>query len=411
MKKKLLVLSLFISSVTIFSQGLVYFDSNLQHIDSIHVTNLNTCEKITLKSDDTLQLGTLVSAQTYVEEITPFRLYPNPMTEESIIDFFSETEGNIVLQIYDISGKNLKTENFNAVKGVNLLHISGLKTGTYIVKVNTAQKSFSSQLVCLSRNKADLSVKILNSTSKDILKTKTTKSIVSMSYTPGDVVLFKGYSGAHSVIITKVITQNETLLFNFVQCEDIDNNNYTVLQIGSQTWMAENLKTTKYKTGTPITYPNTDNNAWTSNLSGAYAWYNNDINNKDIYGGLYNWHAVNTGNLCPTGWHVPSLAEWTTLVSALGGTLVAGGKLKTVCTSLWNTPNLASNSSGFSALPSGTRFSDAMFYDINTWAMFWTTNEYSSNQGVSQAIEGIYESLISVNLSKNNGYSVRCIKD
>lgn len=114
---------------------------------------------------------------------------------------------------------------------------------------------------------------------------------------------------------------------------DTEGNTYKTIKTVTQTWMAENLKTTKYNDGTLI--PNvSDNTAWTQLSSGAYCWYSNDINNKSTFGALYNWYAVNTGKLCPEGWHVPGDDEWTTLTGYLGGEDVAGGKMKS--TSGWD---------------------------------------------------------------------------
>ena len=116
-----------------------------------------------------------------------------------------------------------------------------------------------------------------------------------------------------------------------------------------------NLKTTKYNDGTSI--PNvTNDTSWSNLTTGAYCWYNNDVSYKNPYGALYNWYAVNTGKLAPKGWHVPSDAEWTTLITYLGGESIAGGKLKEAGTTHWLSPNTeATNSTGFSALPGGRR--------------------------------------------------------
>src|SRR5674476_633708 len=114
---------------------------------------------------------------------------------------------------------------------------------------------------------------------------------------------------------------------------DIEGNVYHTVKIGTQTWMVENLKTTKYKDGTAIPLV-TDNKVWINLPTPAYCWYDNDATTyKNTYGALYNWYAVNTGKLAPTGWHIPTDAEWTTLQNYVGGELVAGDKMK--ATTLW----------------------------------------------------------------------------
>ncbi len=196
---------------------------------------------------------------------------------------------------------------------------------------------------------------------------------------------------------------------------DIDGNVYNTVTIGSQVWMAENLKTTRYKDGTAI--PNvTDNTAWRNSTTSAYCWYDNDINNKELYGALYNWYAVNTEKLCPKGWHVPSESDWNELIVFLGGEAVAGGKLKTIGTledgdGLWYEPNVdATNESGFSAYPGGLR-SNA-FYDINYGGVWWASTENSTNQPYYIFINN-YDGTVgdSYDASITSGNSVRCLRD
>jgi len=197
---------------------------------------------------------------------------------------------------------------------------------------------------------------------------------------------------------------------------DIDGNVYNTVTIGSQIWMVENLKTTKSKDGTAI--PNiTDSTAWRNSTTSAYCWYDNDISNKELYGALYNWYAVNTAKLCPNGWHVPSESEWTELVNFLGGESVAGGKLKTTGTieagnGLWYQPNVdATNETGFSALPGGYR--GGLFYDINWGGVWWTSTEYPSNLAYYFYINN-YDGTVGDSekgMEKFAGSSVRCLKD
>jgi uncharacterized protein (TIGR02145 family) len=145
---------------------------------------------------------------------------------------------------------------------------------------------------------------------------------------------------------------------------DKDGNVYTSVTIGTQVWMVENLKTTKYNYGTEI--PNvTDNTEWSNLTTPAYCWYDNDITKKTPFGALYNFYAVNTGTLCPTGWHVPSNTEWTTLFNYAGGLAVAGGKLKETGTTHWNAPNTgATDEYGFKYLPGGLRDSYGSIYSL-----------------------------------------------
>jgi len=199
---------------------------------------------------------------------------------------------------------------------------------------------------------------------------------------------------------------------------DIDGNTYKTVQIGTQRWMAENLKTTKYNNGMSI--PNvTDFIEWSNITTGAYCWYNNDaLAYKATYGALYNWFAVNTRKLCPTGWHVPSDAEWAKLTTYLGGNDIAGGKLKETGNTHWQSPNIgATNASGFTALPGGTRnlFVDPDFNDwswISLEANWWSASESIYNSAIYWGV--FYNSNKIDNQSllfKQSGFSIRCLKD
>jgi uncharacterized protein (TIGR02145 family) len=194
---------------------------------------------------------------------------------------------------------------------------------------------------------------------------------------------------------------------------DVEGNVYNTVQIGSQCWMKQNLKTTKYRNGTSITYPGSNNTTWQNNTTGAYAWYNNNIANKNTYGALYNWYAVaNTNNLCPTGWHVPTNAQWTVLTTYLGGESVAAGKMKETGTSHWNSPNTgATNSSGFTALPGGYRDYGGTFYGVGSTGSWWSATEYGTysawNRYLYYDFSGVYRSYP----NKVDGFSVRCVRD
>lgn len=187
---------------------------------------------------------------------------------------------------------------------------------------------------------------------------------------------------------------------------------YSVVLIGDQVWMSQDLRATKYNDGTDI--PNiTDNSDWINLTSGAYCWYANADNNKNLYGGLYNWYAVHTGKLSPIGWRVPSDADWRILIEYLGGEDVAGGKLKEAGYIHWYAPNTgATNESGFTALPSGVRAGDfGWFVCVGEFAIYWSTEGISSSLGIDRVLwNRDYNFRIGYDL-KVSGYSVRCIKD
>jgi len=200
---------------------------------------------------------------------------------------------------------------------------------------------------------------------------------------------------------------------------DIDGNIYNTVQIGNQCWMKENLKTTKYRNGTPIEYPGDDNAAWQNNTTGAYAWYNNDISWKESYRAMYNWHAVNNINgLCPAGWHVPSDAEWTQLVdyvvaqgfpNQLDNLNGAGNALKSCrqvnsplggdCNTTvhprwiehdWYPYHHGFDEFGFSGLPGGVRDTNGNFFSLGAYGQWWSSTESSSTSAWLTSMFHIY---------------------
>jgi len=193
---------------------------------------------------------------------------------------------------------------------------------------------------------------------------------------------------------------------------DADGNTYATVAIGTQIWMKENLKTTRYNNGTsiPLVINNTE---WINLRTPAYCWYNNDASIfKATYGALYNWYAVNSGELCPTGWHIPTDNEWLTLANNLGGTNIAGGKLKEAGTGHWISPNTgATNESGFTALPGGWRYNDGIFNWVNYGGYWWCSTEADSNSSWKVYMAYDFSYLGRSIDDKCDGFSVRCVKN
>jgi len=194
---------------------------------------------------------------------------------------------------------------------------------------------------------------------------------------------------------------------------DIDGNIYNMVTIGSQVWMVENLKVTKYNDGTIIQLV-TDYNEWINLTTGAYCWYDNILTNKNPYGALYNWYTVNTGKICPLGWHVPTINEWTALITFLGGPGVAGGKLKESGTEHWTSPNLgATNESGFTAIGSGYRSGNPSinFTLFGIGAYWWSSSESAEEMALGRSLWNGGAGSEQIFTEKYYGFSVRCIKD
>jgi uncharacterized protein (TIGR02145 family) len=195
----------------------------------------------------------------------------------------------------------------------------------------------------------------------------------------------------------------------------LDGNTYNTVQIRTQCWTQSNLKVSKYRNGDNIP-TGLNNSAWGSTTIGAYAIYNNDPVNDVLYGKLYNHYAVmDTRGLCPTGWHVPTDGEWTTLETFLGGISVAGGALKSTATQPtpggWASPNVgATNSSGFSAGPGGRRVNYGAFFYVGSNGSWWSSSLSGTNAWLRDLSYGdgdIYRG----NDFRTVGFSVRCLRD
>ena len=220
---------------------------------------------------------------------------------------------------------------------------------------------------------------------------------------------------------------------------DIDGNVYKTVTIGSQVWMAENLKTTKYSDGTPIPFVNNPPE-WNSltNSSKAYCWYNDDMNHKELYGALYTWAAAMNGEasnnlipsgvqgVCPKGWHLPSDAEWTILTDyltyhgyAYGSSGIAIGK-SMAARSGWieydaegtvGNDQVNNNGCGFTALPGGSRLYNGTFNQAGSTGNWWRATEFSETLAYYRYISYCNSRIYKSSNNKQNGFSVRCLRD
>lgn len=209
------------------------------------------------------------------------------------------------------------------------------------------------------------------------------------------------------------------ILFNsslsYGNVTDVDGNIYKTVEIGTQTWMAENLRTTKFNDNANIPLV-TDSLSWSALISPGYCWYNNnEVLHKNVFGALYNWYTVESNKICPTGWHVPTADEWTTLVDYLGGYLNIGDKLREAGSNHWGETE-SSNETGFTALPGGRRVhnsgytgeSDGSFQSLLIYGYWWTNNEVDSENAKLRSMQS---HLFGHEESKKMGVSVRCVKD
>ena len=348
-----------------------------------------------------------------------------------------------------IDGKLTKTDTASLSERIDLK----------LTKTDTASLSNRIDLKLTKTDTASLSNRIDGKLTKtdtaslsERINTKLNSSVIDLGIRTGDIIywdedlrkfriLAPGTAGQVLKMSSSGIpvwgTDATTSVSAFSPCgttiSDIDGNSYNTVLIGAQCWTKENLRVRRYNNGTSILFDATggsggSSTTWQILTIGAHTIYANDStttpSNRTKYGYLYNWYAAkgiyttgniastDTLNICPSGWHVPTDADWTTLTTELGGESVAGGKMKSVGTSFWNSPNTeATNSSGFSVLPGGYRNSDGSFSFIRVFAFFWSATEDANGNAWNR---GLYYNDGYVDRNgdyKSVGASVRCLRD
>jgi uncharacterized protein (TIGR02145 family) len=214
-----------------------------------------------------------------------------------------------------------------------------------------------------------------------------------------------------TILATILLTES---MFAQAKLTDLDGNQYGIVKIGSQFWMAENLKTTKYRNGDSIRTTSLATLDITSENTPKYQFaYDRNESNTETYGRLYTWYAAtDRRNVCPTGFHLPTEEEWTTLISYLGGESVAGGQLKETGTTNWKSPNTgATNNSGFAARSGGYCSGSGLFFNMGETGNLWSSTETYVTNAWCYTIYNYLRSTYKHYIKKTNYLSVRCIMD
>jgi len=410
-------------------------------VDSIRVENLNQNTKLTLNGTDVLHLKAIT---TDIETINgnrynKIKIYPNPVKDIARIQFNLPESGATKISIYDLTGKEIYSIEEFLLQGQHSFLLHGISEGMFLVKVNSGRNSYSGKLISTESGVAEVRVSLESTNNISETELSYEESDHSKGVNEEKVILFEpndwfkmtgffatdtnAYSTVIAVNVSDLSNTNSEMTFDFISCTDGDGNHYPVVQIGSvkgsfnnsdksvQIWMAENLKTTKYRNKTPIPEI-ADANEWINLKGPGYCWYQNDAGYKDVYGALYNWHTIAQGNLCPIGWHVPSDAEWKALTDFLIGEKVAGGKLKETTFINWYKPNLdATNETGFTARPGGYRDPSGGFGGMRSFGHWWSSSEYSTAQARSRYLSSGSGEVFNFAYYKEYGFSVRCLKD
>lgn len=233
-------------------------------------------------------------------------------------------------------------------------------------------------------------------------------SVIS-NLTPDAVYYLRAYA---SNMVGTAYGAERTFSTGKLLVKDREGNFYHFAAIGSQVWMTENLRSTRFRDSTAIALVD-NSTTWSYLINPGYCWFNDDeVTNKNKYGALYNWYAASSGKLCPAGWHVPSDAEWTTLSTFLGGESVAGGQLKELGVLNWKVPNvLATNLSGFTALPGGYRTNSGIYSNIGNYGNWWSTTPALTNVAYYRYLYYGNGTITKSFVNLKYGLSVRCLKN
>lgn len=391
------------------------------NISTVKVENLTSGTSLIINGTDILHLTSISTGINRVDDnqFPGLKVYPNPMTDHSVIELFPPEAGVASISVCDVTGNLFVQTQSYLENSKQEFALSGLKTGLYLINVRSTSYQYTTKLICRGNATGTVQLRklIINqaaSDRKNIVVARSTQGTVDMEYTNGDRLKFTGTSGNYRTVKIDIPRSNKTISFDFVECKDGDINNYPVVGIGTQVWMTENLKTTKFNDGTSLINVS-DNTLWGQMTSGAYCWYNNNQSLKDSYGALYNWYIINSGanggkNVCPTGWHVPTDEEWTSLTDFLGGLSVSGTKLKENGLVNWMTPNTGTNESGFTAFGVGDRSVTGGFAIKGQDGTWWTSSSYDNINGWFRSVSHDQNAVNRNYYNKANGFSVRCLK-
>ena len=407
-------------------------------VDSVQIENISQDKSISVAGTDVLHLLGFVDIEDDSPEYQQLRVYPNPAADYTNVIFYSDASENVEIEIFDVAGKMVLKQTESVYHGNNSFRLSGLKQGMYIVNINSGTNRYNANIVITGSGSGQVEIQAENNGVVHQKSMNLSKSVIQWQYDEGDILVFKGFSGGHSRIYVYYVNSDVILNFEFVLCQDVNGQKYTVTGIGGEVYMSENLRTSKYNNNSPIPEV-ADNTEWGGLITGGRCYFENDsAQNSLIYGALYNFAAVNTGNLCPIGWHVPTETEWQNLLVYLQnsdynytGFVDTDNDYTTnnyiskslSSTSLWTTTDVTGapgntdyldyrNRSGFSAIGAGMRNPIVGYVsNVERVGKFWSSTIFNEDYAKGLSIQFDVESTNIGNDTKTFGQSVRCIKD
>ena len=414
-----------------------------KNVSTVMVENLTKGTSLILSGSDVLHLKDNIATGIIDNKlISGLKIYPNPMIDNSTVEVVPPVPGGAVVSIFDMSGIQVTQIQSYFDNSTQEFRLSGTRKGFYIVNVRGSNYQFSGKLICNGNSGGAITIEKISSNQTIDVKEpegsskgyKETQGIIDMPYTSGERLKFTAISGDYRTIETDIPDKTKTIIFDLISVVDKDTNNYHVVKIGDQSWMEENLKTTKYRDGTSIPLV-LNNMEWSNLTTPSYSWYSNSKESfKDPYGAIYNGYTIGTGKLCPIGWHVPTVDEWGSMIDYLMiNDFAYHGEPGAIAKSLasktgWNVPQPTlnhgyllpvpdgvvgkdaqyNNSTGFNGMPGGMRNPDGTFSGIGYVGVWNTASGTSSMWDFSMSNKG---SIIQQGDDyRPAGFSIRCIK-
>ena len=431
MKNILLMVFIFLF-IKLEAQNIVISFSNAESngiIDSVLVENLFQNKSIVVKGSNNLELTTFTVSSVPIYGLSSqIKVYPNPVMDFCFLQFINDESGKVTIELYDLTGKRLFSQTLLLETGIHEFQLSGAPSGISMLKIVGTNFNLTNKIISINNGLTDLNLEYaheLHNVQKPT-QLKNATSNTFMQYNAGERLKYTFYSGKNVTVQTDVPTQSKTVSATFYEAIDADGNSYATVKIGDQIWMAENLKTTKFRNGDPISNV-TKKSQWdelTIKPASAQCAYNNDDYNRNKYGRLYNWYAVNDSrNITPPGWHVPSDGEWTIMTDYLDTNHnIFGPQAKALAATIeWPTYSsifecisdqlIKNNATGFTALPGGFRWEWGEFKSIGYGGYWWSSTEKDASTAWRRILGFEDRPILRYIFNKGCGISVRCVKD
>lgn len=415
--------------------------SNIYIIDSVIVTNITTCQIVKLIGNETLDVkNSTLSSEIQIWDNTE-NVIPNPNTGNATLRFETNSEQSVVISIYNNSGQLIKVQKINLNSGLHKFNIILPKTGLYFISVYKDGKNSNFKVICHQQEFTNCRIDYIGNENSNQKKSATINKNISCS--ANDILHHSVFSGVNNTIIADSPKESKEYTVEFYECVDNDNDSYPIVKIGNQWWMAKNLAYLPF-VSPPIEGSETYPHYYVNGYEGSDVYFAKSFQNYAIYGVLYNWPAVMGGEIssianpsgvrgiCPSGWHVPSDAEWEQLAQYINnqkGPYIqdvygenshwhdVGGHLKSQMG--WHNNNYNTDDFGFTGLPGGMRSEGGamsegpgIFLSPGPFGVWW------SSTALDYAPYAYYRDLNSFDNTftksydgKIRAFSVRCVKD